>query len=111
MEHDTARITLAALIEDYLKKHELPYYIVHDAAQLTPRSAIKARGGINGCPPNNDWLGWVYETDFKTYNWDMNKETGVIKHINAHDPNFFKKLEEWLPQCVILWENEQRAKL
>ena len=108
MEHDTACVTLAVLIEDYLKKRDLPYYVVHEAGPVT-MSAIKPRGGIKGCG-QNDWLGWIYGTDFKTYNWSMNKDTGIVKHISASDPDFFSKLEEWLPQCVVLWQNEESTR-
>jgi hypothetical protein len=105
MEHDTASVTLVFLVSNYFKEHNLPYEIVPNASDSYPFTAVRLRGGITG-RKHDDWLGWIYETEFKTFNWSMNRIDGLMKHISAHDPEFFPKLNAWLPECITLLKNE-----
>lgn len=101
MEHNTAGLTLVNLVTSYIKEHNLPYEIVldKDARGDSPQYGLKPHSRIPGRSPQDDWIGWIYDTEFKSYDWAVNRTTGVIKHISAHDPEFFLKLEAWLPEC------------
>jgi hypothetical protein len=116
VEHDTVSVTLVFLVEEYIKNRDLPYIVVPSAITQIPEAGIRPKASIpfrsrDEAYYTNDWLGWIYETEFKTFNWGMNAESGVIKQISAHDPEFFVKLEAWLPECDEMWRKETEALL
>lgn len=94
-------VTLSQLIELHFKKCRLPYEVVPSpfTHSLGPSSGVKKKGQVS-------WLGWIYETDFRTFNHsDKSAPGGVIKQLYAADPEFFNKLLKWLPECAKMWEH------
>lgn len=92
---DNTDVTLVALIQEYLEKRNLPYRVINSNMIREPKA------GIFG---TNIWLGWIYETQFKSYNHRSGVPDGLIKLLDASDPDFFAKLEAWLPECDAMWE-------